>query len=711
MDFLYWLGACVRVCERGCPLERRCVRPHAVMSEPGINPSGTGGVGPSAASRVIAALMDDDGPSGDGLPTIHGFILSRKLGEGGGGVVYLGYREGSERPLAIKVLNQRVVRDEAASKRAWRELELLSALRLPALPRVIDYGLHEGRLYIATEYVDGVALDRHCAERGLDRRARVELLARVAESVQGLHEQGVIHRDLKPSNVLVDAQGRVSIIDLGIATLLTADVMETLTAEGAPIGSPAFMAPEQARGERDRISTRTDVYGLGAVAYLLLTGQTPHDMSTTIHEAVRRVAQDPARRARDLAPTMPRALAAVVEKAAAESVERRYGSAGELAADLRRWLAGEPVLADGLGVWQHVGRWIGGHPLVCTAAACVALAGSVLGTVWCAAWWAGTRPWSLVADPSAEGSRWVEIRSYSGLTLRRWESNVRGYLQPSFGQLDVARELGGGRVFFLVPNDPGHDPLTDQLCVYSDRNIRTPAWISGTGPPDIQMPTLEGFTAEPRFDCEFSRCLDVFAQSPGQEIVAVMHHDRWSPTVVRVYSARGEVLFECWHNGWINSVYWVAGAQLLVLTGVNSKVNWYGRGAEGLRHDYPSVVMAVHPQYKQRAGWIGQSGRAGELTPVWYKCLLPPEAADILCPDMRPGVLSVAEAETPDTMRVGLGSVAFTLDATGEEVGDRRVDVAYTRAGAMPDPLTYMKLGDLPPIIPERAVSARPANN
>src|SRR5207249_3577675 len=112
--------------------------------------------------------------------------------------------------------------DDAQSRgpqRAWRELGLLSDLHLPCLPRVLDYGAHQGRLFIVTDWIDGLPLDKYCESKGLDRRARVELLAEVADAVQMLHEHGVIHRDLKPSNILVDSHGRAMIVDFGLATL------------------------------------------------------------------------------------------------------------------------------------------------------------------------------------------------------------------------------------------------------------------------------------------------------------------------------------------------------------------------------------------------------------------------------------------------------------------------------------------------------------
>jgi predicted Ser/Thr protein kinase len=669
------------------------------------NPRKTEGVGPDAAARVIAALLEnsDSDDAQPGLERIDGFILSRTLGEGGGGVVYLAFREGSDRPLALKVLSRRLGGHDREAKRAWRELALLHALRLPCVPRLADYGVSGGRLFIATEYVEGKALDAYCRE--LPRRDRAELLARVADAVQSLHEHGVIHRDIKPSNVLVDERGQVSIIDLGIATLLASDVTETLTADGAPIGSPAFMAPEQARGERANISTRTDVYGLGAAACFVLTGETPFDCTGTVHEALRKIGAELPRGSRGLDGTLPKALAAVLDKAAAGRAEDRYGSAGELAADLRRWRAGEPVLADGLRVWPTVVRWIGRHPLVTTAASCAALAVCVLCASAIALWWAGARAWTIVSEPNATPPRWAEVRSYAGWPTRRWE-----------GAINVATEFDaaprfGGRMFLLsVSANTGDDADNGRLLAFSARDVRQPIWTTGTGPPSIRMPTLEGFTATPRFVCEHAEPVDIFPESEGQEIVVLMHHDQWGPAVLRVYDPSGRVLYEAWHNGWIYRARWLPRPGLLVLVADNSEVMWFGRGATGVQQTWPRVVLAIRPTFGKRAGWIRTPSAPGDVEPAWYKCILPAEAVDRLAPDHAVSLQPPGAHDRSDEFELTVGSIVLHLDEHGNETRPPFVYAENNRDRALSSPSTRLRLGDLPPIDPRLDAAARPAN-
>jgi serine/threonine-protein kinase len=299
------------------------------------------------AQRLATALLDpesavDAETTDPGLPIIGDYLIDREIGRGGGGTVYHAVLPGWNDEFAIKVLHL-PVGDRRATKRAWRELDIVEELDLPDSPRVYEYGLHDGRVFIVSEHVNGVPLDEYCRTQRLDRRQKVELMLKVARRVHALHERGVIHRDLKPSNVLVNAGGDPVIIDLGIATLVSEDLTETLTAGGAPIGSVAFMAPEQARGVREG-TIRGDVYGLGATACVILTGNTPHDLeAASVVEGLERVGHEAARDPRALDPELPTPLALILRRALAPEEGLRYESAAGLADDFQRWLDGLPV--------------------------------------------------------------------------------------------------------------------------------------------------------------------------------------------------------------------------------------------------------------------------------------------------------------------------------------------------------------------------------
>ena len=327
-----------------------------------------------SASRLLGSIFRDDGTSqAQEFPKIDGYVVDRRLGRGGGGEVFHARRHGSNQSLALKLLNK-TIKDRLANSRAMRELDLLSGLRIPGVPPVEGYGLHNDRMYIVTAHVEGLTLQDHCEQHKLDERARVELLVKAAEAVQRLHERGVLHRDIKPDNIMINREGEPVIIDFGIAALIADDASETLTQDGAPIGSPAFMAPEQARGERDLISTRSDVYSLGATACLLLTGKTPHEVSGPLHEAIRRVAQDPPRSPAAINPSLDGTLADIITRAISPASDERYPSAAALAEDLRRWLRNEPIDWQRPGfIQKQVLAWRRNPKLVLTRAALAAM--------------------------------------------------------------------------------------------------------------------------------------------------------------------------------------------------------------------------------------------------------------------------------------------------------------------------------------------------
>jgi hypothetical protein len=327
------------------------------------------------ASRLADAITvhwsdEDDAADVDdaGLPRIGDYLLNRRLGGGGSGTVYHAVLPGWNDEFAIKYLHV-PVGEGRASRRLRRELDIVEQLELPSTPRVFEYGVQDGRMYIVSEHVDGVPLDAFCDDKGLGRRQRVRLLVRVARAVHALHECGVLHRDLKPSNILVRPDGSPVVIDLGIATLIGDDPAETITADGAPIGSVAYMAPEQARGEKTAGTIRADVYGLGATACRVLTGATPHDVEDLpVLPALAEVGGEPGRAPRDLDPTLPAPLAAIVGRALDDDPLRRFSSASDMADDLERWLDRRPVQSQPPSWWRngwlsarrHPGRWAWG---------------------------------------------------------------------------------------------------------------------------------------------------------------------------------------------------------------------------------------------------------------------------------------------------------------------------------------------------------------
>jgi len=315
------------------------------------------GDGGSLAARERALIDDvrrqiDECEPTPPLPDrIGSYRVVGVLGQGGMGVVYRAVQEPTNRPVALKVVRRELL--SASSRRRFaHEVEYLSRLRHPYIARIYDAGVAEterGALpFFAMELVAGQSLTNYADAAGLGLRRRLELLVDVCEAVEYAHQRGIVHRDLKPANILVDGAGRVCILDFGVARATDADLQAStqLTATGALLGTLPYMSPEQVAGDPGQLDTRSDVYALGVVAYELLTGQLPYCVAgKPLPEAARII--------REAEPPRPSAgnrrlrgdLDTIVTKALAKEPERRYASAGILAADVRRHLRGEPIEA------------------------------------------------------------------------------------------------------------------------------------------------------------------------------------------------------------------------------------------------------------------------------------------------------------------------------------------------------------------------------
>ncbi|MCP3918663.1 MAG: serine/threonine protein kinase [bacterium] len=277
------------------------------------------------------------------------FRLGRLLGEGGMGRVYEATQEHPRRTVALKVLRPGFLAKDAERRFEW-EVEALARLSHPAIASVLEAGTADlgGSVpvpWFAMEKVEGRSLLQAADALALERRARLELFARVCDGVAHAHQRGVIHRDLKPDNVLVDQHGAPHILDFGIARA-TDPLASSVTTAGEVLGTLAFMAPEQLLGDSDRIDVRTDVYALGGMLYRLLTGCAPHDLEglslpQVAVELDRQDATPASHFDRSLAGDLETILATALER----DPERRYVSVEALAGDVRRHLADEPITA------------------------------------------------------------------------------------------------------------------------------------------------------------------------------------------------------------------------------------------------------------------------------------------------------------------------------------------------------------------------------
>jgi serine/threonine protein kinase len=280
------------------------------------------------------------------------YRLLEELGHGGMGTVYLAEDAVLGRRVALKVIATAAARPGAA-ERMWNEARVLASLEHPGIVPVHDAGaLPDGRIFYAMKRVDGKRLDELAP--GLSLPERLRAFQRICEAVAFAHARGVVHRDLKPENVMVGPFGEVLVMDWGVAKALEAPApapapqaaapSPAATDAGAVVGTPAYMAPEQAAGTAERVGKPADVYALGAILYFLLAGRAPFDAAAAERRARGDARAEPEPpRSKD--PRIAPALEAIVLKAMAVEPLARYGSAEELSAEIARFLDGDRVLA------------------------------------------------------------------------------------------------------------------------------------------------------------------------------------------------------------------------------------------------------------------------------------------------------------------------------------------------------------------------------
>jgi serine/threonine-protein kinase len=322
------------------------------------------------------------------LPDIPGYRVEAVLGRGGMGIVYKARHLRLNRTVALKMLLVGPYARPQELERFQYEAEAVAALRHANVVQLYDVGDLDGRPYFTMEMVEGSSLQAKVAGTPQPAAWAAALTATLAGAVHHAHEGGIVHRDLKPANVLLTADGTPKVTDFGLARRLEDEKGVTLS--GVPVGTPSYMAPEQARGDKNAIGPSTDVYALGAILYELLTGRPPFRADTptaTLHQVVGEEPAPPTR----LNSRVPRDLETICLKCLQKEPAHRYGSAAALTDDLRRFERGEPISARPPRALERAAKWVRRRP---TAAAL--LAGALLmlaGITAAAVWYAGDRAW------------------------------------------------------------------------------------------------------------------------------------------------------------------------------------------------------------------------------------------------------------------------------------------------------------------------------
>ena len=371
-------GACCE--DRGPTLDLG----HDVPAEPGRTTDWSAGSGPASPGGVGATTDHDpgaedatesglDGPrraegdAGDGpcdeFPRISGYEIRERLGQGGMGVVYMARQVGLNRLVAVKMIRGGSHARPEHLGRFRIEAEAVARLRHPNIIQIHEIGEAGGLPFVSLELLEGGELGGRLAGTPQPGRPAAELLITLSKAIQVAHEAGIVHRDLKPSNILFTADGVPRITDFGLAKRLESDSEQTET--GQIMGSPSYMAPEQARGHARDVGPAADVYALGAISYEMLTGRPPFKGETPI-ETIRQVVDDEVVAPSRLVPRVPRDLETIALKCLNKEPSRRYESARALAEDLQRFLDGQPIKARRTPLRERGIKWVLRRPLAAT---------------------------------------------------------------------------------------------------------------------------------------------------------------------------------------------------------------------------------------------------------------------------------------------------------------------------------------------------------
>jgi serine/threonine protein kinase/Tfp pilus assembly protein PilF len=348
--------------------------------------------------EALSGFLENPAPAAPALrfatdmlpPRIGSYTILGRLGTGGMGIVYQAQQDRPRRVVALKVLPLALASAERL-RRFEYEVQVLARLQDPGIAQIFEAGSADsadGRQpFFTMELVRGEPITAYASSRPLSIRQRLELLARTCDAVQYAHQRGVIHRDLKPDNILVDENGQPKILDFGVARLTDPDQPLTtlLTGAGQLVGTLSYMSPEQLAGDPHEVDVRSDVYALGVVAYELLSGRPPYELSgRSLPEAMQVIREHEPPPLSAIARAFRGDLTTLVAKALAKDRKQRYQSAADLAADVRRYLRVEPLLARPAGKLYRLSKFARRHKALVAGVSAVflALLAGAAGTTW-----------------------------------------------------------------------------------------------------------------------------------------------------------------------------------------------------------------------------------------------------------------------------------------------------------------------------------------
>jgi len=337
------------------------------------------------------------------------YELLEEIAKGGMGVVWKAKQQALDRIVAVKMIRSGLFAGTDEVQRFHAEAQSAAQLKHPNIVNIHEIGEHEGQHYYSMDFIEGTTLADQCHGKAMNAREAAELLRTVCDAVHFAHKRGILHRDLKPHNLMLDAEGRPHVLDFGLAKRIDDD--QSLTMSGAVLGSPSYMAPEQAQGRNDRVGPHTDVYALGAILYQMLTGRAPF-LANTAAETMMQVVQREPTTPSKLNANIPRDLETICMRCLEKEPARRYATARELGEELSRFLKGDPILAQPASMMRKVTTWLRQHPGWLAGAAALVAFGLLCVVFWL--WQENTFMRTLQLDPALKREPGARSRNLIG---------------------------------------------------------------------------------------------------------------------------------------------------------------------------------------------------------------------------------------------------------------------------------------------------------